>query len=146
MKIVIGADHRGFAQKEFLKQIPRINDIAIEWIGVGADNDTRSDYPLFAQLLCEKMRTDKIDHGILICASGGGMAVAANRYKGIYAVVAWNEESARLSAADDDANVLVIPSAFVTDPLPLVSVWLRTQFKGGRYQERIDMIDQLGGV
>ncbi len=146
MKIVIGADHRGFAQKEFLKTIGCINDTLIEWIDVGTFDEERTDYPIFAQRLCEKMRADSINHGVLICASGGGMAVAANRYKGIHAVVAWNEESARLAVTDDNANVLVIPASFVKDPLPLISMWLRAQFKEGRYQDRIDMIDALGGI
>lgn len=146
IKIVIGADHRGFAHKEYLKKIAMIDGVSIEWIDVGTDDEIRSDYPLFAQRLCLAMRTQKIDHGILICASGGGMAVAANRFKGIYAVVAWNIESAIVAVTDDHANVLVIPSEFVKDPLSLVSAWLQSQPKGGRYQERIAMIDQLGGI
>lgn len=146
MKIVIGADHRGFNYKEYLKEQVVIEGTNIDWIDVGADNDMRSDYPVFAKRLCEKMQIDNIRHGILICASGGGMAVAANRYQGIYAVVVWNVESTRLSVSDDNANVLVIPSEFVEDPLLLVKVWIRTKFSGGRYQERIDMIDALGGI
>jgi ribose 5-phosphate isomerase B len=146
MKIVIGADHRGFEYKEYLKKQTVIDGMPIEWIDVGAYDDNRSDYPIFAQRLCEKMRSDNIDRGVLICASGGGMAVAANRYKGIYAVVVWDGESVAYSAADNNANVLVIPSELSKDPRSLVSQWLKTKFLGGRYQERIDMIDALGGI
>jgi ribose 5-phosphate isomerase B len=146
MKIVIGADHRGFYMKEQLKEQAIIAHKEIEWIDIGAFDDERTDYPVFAQLACEKIRTQGIGRAVLICGSGGGMAVAANRHKSIYAVVAWDEEIAALAASDDHANVLVIPADFVKHPLCLVEAWLETEFSGDRYQKRIDMIDALGGI
>jgi len=146
MKIIIGTDHRGFAAKEYLKTVDTINNQAIEWIDVGAYDDKRSDYPLFAQHVCEMMEISMdIEHGILICGTGGGMAVAANRYKHIYAIVAWNQETAKLSVEYDKSNVLVIPADFVSedDLLGIVSSWLQAKFRGGRYQERIAIIDSL---
>ena len=143
MKIAIGTDHRGFAHKEFIKQqMP-----SIEWIDVGTDSTDRTDYPLYAEKVIEVMggcfTSDNIDHGILLCASGGGMAIAANRHSYIYAVVAWNLEIARQCKAEDNANVLVLPSDFVTreDAVTMIQAWLATEFKGGRYAERIAMID-----
>lgn len=148
MKVVIGADHRGFLYKEYLKQLPAIDGISIEWIDVGAYDDARSDYPVFARSVCQTMERESIAHGILLCGSGVGMAVAANRFKHIYAALVWNAEIARLSVEDDNANVLVIPSCFVKqeDLIVIISAWLHARFRGGRYQHRIDMIDAVPGA
>src|SRR4051794_8386515 len=106
MKISIGADHRGFAMKQaIIKALPEL-----EWFDVGATSDDRSDYPLFARQVCEKIRHETCERGILICGSGGGMVIAANRYRGIYATVCWHEESARRARHDDGSNLLVIPA------------------------------------
>ncbi len=143
MKIAIGADHRGFAYKEFIK-----DEIVALWLDVGAADEQRSDYPVFAQRVCEEMQKNQAEFGILICGSGVGMVVAANRFKGIYAGLACSEDMARVSREDDNINVLVIPSDFVTaeQAVDMINAWLQATFKRGRYQERIDMIDELGGV
>jgi ribose 5-phosphate isomerase B len=146
MNIAIGADHRGFLHKEYIKEhISRIGDHVIEWHDVGANNETRSDYPLFAQRVAELMISKKVSYGILICGSGIGMAVVANRYSGIYAGVAWDEKVAYMSRQHDNVNVLVIPSDFVTREMAvrMVVMWLNASFLAGRYQERIDMIDVI---
>jgi len=140
MKIAIGTDHRGFLHKEFIKQ--HMSDI--EWVDVGAYNQERTDYPLFAHKVVELMLSYQVDAGILLCASGGGMAIAANRYKHIYAVVAWNVEIARQCKQEDNANILVIPADFVSaeETVCMIKEWLGQEFKGGRYAERIAMIDR----
>ena len=140
MKIAIGTDHRGFLHKEFIKEHMR----TIEWIDVGTHNQERTDYPLFADKVAELMLFDGVDRGILLCASGGGMAIAANRYKYIYAVVAWNVEIARQCKQEDNANILVLPSDFVSceDSIHMIQEWLAQEFKDGRYAERIAMIDK----
>lgn len=140
MKIAIGTDHRGFVHKEFItKQMS-----FIEWIDVGTDSTDRTDYPLYANKVVELMANGHADYGILLCASGGGMAITANRHSYIYAVVAWNIEIARQCKAEDNANVLVLPSDFVTcdDAVAMIEAWLAETFKGGRYAERIAMIDK----
>ncbi|HLJ31599.1 MAG TPA: RpiB/LacA/LacB family sugar-phosphate isomerase [Candidatus Babeliales bacterium] len=140
MKIAIGTDHRGFLHKEYIKQHMR----NIEWIDVGTYDQERTDYPLFADKVVKLMLFEGIEAGVLLCASGGGMAIAANRYKYIYAVVAWNVEIARQSKQEDNANVLVIPSDFVSceDTVAMIQEWLGQEFKDGRYGERIAMIDK----
>jgi ribose 5-phosphate isomerase B len=140
MKIAIGADHRGFLQKEFIKQHMR----SIEWIDVGTHNEERTDYPIFADKVVQLMLKHKVNAGVLLCASGGGMAIAANRYKHIYAVVAWNLEIAKQSKQEDNANILVLPSDFVSceNAVNIIDVWLAQEFKGGRYAERIAMLDK----
>ena len=148
MKIVIGSDHRGFAHKEFIKHHPALAGHVVEWIDVGAHSDARSDFPEFAMKLCQTMRQKKAERGILICGSGIGMAIAVNRFKGIYAGVVWGDDVARFAAEHDKVNVLVIPSDFVTKEksVSMITIWLSTKFLGGRYQERITEIDSLGGL
>jgi len=139
MRIAIGADHRGYRQKELIKN--RLEDIP--WLDVGATDARRSDYPIFAHAVCELINADSADRGILLCGSGIGMAIVANRYPGIYAGVAWQPDVAVHGRRQDDINVLVIPSDFVPSNtvLKIVKVWLDTRFGGARYQERLDMID-----
>lgn len=145
MNIAIGADHRGFECKAYIKQYVVGNENPIAWIDVGAHNDEPSDYPVFAQAVVKAMHDQEAERGVLICGSGTGMAITANRFPGIFAGVVWNDESARISYEHDKVNILVIPSDFVTNDQAarMINVWLAALFKGGRYQERIDMIDAL---
>ncbi|MDP3888986.1 MAG: RpiB/LacA/LacB family sugar-phosphate isomerase, partial [bacterium] len=103
------------------------------------------DYPLFACVVAQMIQKKEVDRGILICGSGIGMAVAANRFKGVYAGLVWNEEIARVSRKHDKVNVLVLPSDFISpqEAVILVNAWLETEFLGGRYQDRIHMIDDI---
>src|SRR5262245_4845693 len=114
LKIAIGADHRGFELKEFLMQQESLADKKIIWTNVGCFVPDRTDYPLFASPVSILVQTKQVDIGILICGTGTGMAVAANRFERIYAGVAWNEVIARLNKEDDNVNILVLPSDFVT--------------------------------
>lgn len=145
MKIAVGTDHRGFAIKEYLIAQPRIADLAITWLDVGAHDDERSDYPMFAERVCHAILNQDVNKGILLCGTGVGMAIAANRFPGIYAAVVWNEEVAALSASDDKANVLSLPADYLSKEyvVEIIGAWLTTHFKEGRYQERITMIDSL---
>lgn len=138
MKIAIGADHRGFLQKQYI--IKHVS--SIEWIDVGTDNEERTDYPLFADKVVQKITNGDAQYGILLCGTGGGMAIAANRYEKIYAVVAWNTEIAIRCKQEDNANILVLPSDYVSDvqAVEMITQWLAQEFKGGRYAERIEMI------
>lgn len=141
MKIAIGSDHRGFHHKEYIKQHMQ----TISWIDVGAYDEERSDYPLFAQRVCVSMQTKDADIGVLICATGVGMAIAANRYPKIYAALAWNAEIALQSKEHDGANVLVLPSDYTSyeEAVDMIEVWLHATIRGERYQQRLAMIDQL---
>ena len=145
MKIAIGADHRGFQCKANIKQYVVGSPDPIVWIDVGAYNEERSDYPIFARAAVKAMQNRQADLGILACGSGVGMAIVANRYRGMFAGVAWNEEIARASREDDNTNILVLPSDFISheQAVAIVNAWLNARFKGGRYQERIDMIDTM---
>jgi len=144
MKIAIGADHRGFAYKEYI----RTHCTQLMWVDVGAATDARSDYPIFAHRVCSAMQAGLVDKGVLLCATGVGMAIAANRFVGIYAAVAWHIQIARLSVEHDKVNLLVLPTDYLScqQSVEIIDAWLSAQFLGDRYQKRIDMIDALGGV
>lgn len=146
MKLAIGTDHRGFEHKNFLKKNLVIANQSIEWVDVGANTAERSDYPVYAHELCRLVREGKADLGILLCGSGVGMAIAANRFRGIYAALAWNEAVAKQSREDDNANVLVLPADFISpeQAVSMTAVWLQATFHGGRYQKRIEMLDLYG--
>jgi ribose 5-phosphate isomerase B len=140
MKISIGADHRGFALKTNIVEHGEEH----EWLDVGTYSEQRTDYPIFARRVCEDILSDNAGCGIILCGSGVGASIAANRFKGIYAALCWNVDIARLAKEDDNANVLVLPSDFVNAELALsiIDVWLNSEFKGGMYQRRLEMIDE----
>lgn len=142
LKIVIGSDHRGFNLKKNIIKYKNIGNIDISWIDVGTNSLERTDYPIYGKLAVEKMLKKEADLGILICGSGIGMAVVANRYNYIYAGVVFNKDIAKAAKEDDNVNVLVFPADFIgsLDYIEVISIWLNSQFKGGRYQERLDML------
>jgi len=148
MKIAIGADHRGFLFKEMLKKNKHIANCAIEWIDFGASTNEPSDYPVFVAPVCKALQAQQVQKGILICGSGVGMSIAANRFAGIYAALVWNEDVARVSCQDDNANVLVLPADFISADrvVAIIAAWLCAQFKKGKYQHRLAMVDAFGGV
>ncbi len=138
-KIALGADHRGYVYKELIKTVS-----GVDFIDCGTFSEERTDYPIFARAVCEEVLRGRADGGVLFCGSGAGMNIAANRYVGIYAAVAWNVEIARIVREDDWCNVLVIPTDFVasSDLIAIFRAWQNGEPKLGRYRERIVMIDQ----
>ncbi len=141
MKISIGADHRGFDLKAHL--IEALSEHT--WFDVGTNDTKRVDYPPFAKEACASVLRGKAERGLLICGSGAGMAIAANRFNGIYAAVCWDVASAQIARQDDGINVLVLASDFVNNTVAdaIVRTWIETPFKAGRYQERLAMVDAL---
>jgi ribose 5-phosphate isomerase B len=145
LRIVIGADHRGYAIKEWLLKNFSIKSKAVSWMDVGAASDKRSDYPEFAIAAARAINAGDADCGILLCGTGVGMAIAANRFAGIYAGVSWNVEIARRSKEEDNVNILVFPADYISvqEANDMVNVWLTAEFKQGHYQKRIDMINDI---
>lgn len=141
MKISIGADHRGYDLKT--KIIEHFKNV--QWIDVGTNSKERTDYPIYTKKVCNNILGKKSDLGILLCGSGIGVGIAANRFKGIYAGVCWNAEIAKIAKADDNINVLVLPADFLgsEQAFLIIKIWLETEFKNGHYQKRLDMIDGL---
>lgn len=149
MKIFIGCDHRGFELKKMIISTYGVHKgTPLAWNDVGCAGDARTDYPPFAQKVCRAVLQNKNTYGILICGSGVGMSIAANRFKKIYAALCWNEQSARVARTDDNANVLVLSSDLVTEQQNLLIVaamldgWMAPgTFKQGIYATRLAMLD-----
>lgn len=146
MKIAIGADHRGFEIKEVIQGIITLQTDNVQWVDMGAFNADSSDYPVFAQAVCEAILHGHVEFGVLLCGTGVGIAMAANRYKKIYAALAWNKEVARLSREHDFANVLVLPADYMSGEYAVACVraWLHAEPLEDRHKRRIEMVDKLG--
>lgn len=139
--ILLGSDHAGYALKTLLKE--SLTSKGLPVLDVGCQDETSCDYPVFAKELCEAILTGQASRGILVCGTGLGMSMAANRYRGIRAALCTTELHARMSRAHNDSNVLIMGGR-VTGPelaLSILSEWLNTPFEGARHQRRIDLIE-----
>lgn len=142
MKIIIGSDHRGYDLKKFIQE--HIKTPEIEWIDAGTENgQERVDYPIFTKRVCEKILDRTADRGIVICGSGIGVSIAANRFSGIYAALCWSPEVARAARKHDNANVLALSAEFTSQEMviEIVKTWVETEFSGGIYQKRLEMLE-----
>jgi ribose 5-phosphate isomerase B len=140
--LIIGADHAGFELKEKLKQALDRRGIAYRDLGTHSADSV--DYPDFAHQVADAVSRGEAEKGLLVCGSGQGMAMAANRHHGVRAALPFDEESARLSREHNDANVLALGGR-VMEPARaerILDVWLDTPFAGGRHQRRVDKIDR----
>ena len=143
MKIALASDHAGYAEKEQLK--PLLKELGIDFEDLGTVSETSVDYPLYARKVAEKVAHGEVEQGLLVCGSGTGMAIAANKVPGVRAAVAWNEDVARLARQHNDANVLSI-GARVTpaDEIPkIVRAWFDTSFEAGRHARRVEEISKI---
>ena len=136
MKIVVGNDHRGFESKNQIKAI--IAQLGHECIDVGTGDSNPVDYPDLAYLAATAVAKKQADRAILVCGTGIGMSITANKIKGIRAALCHDELSARISRDHNDANVLCVSGDLVGEVLlrRIVEVWLNTEFSGGRHQRR----------
>lgn len=141
MKIVIGADHRGFKLKELIKRHLRERGYGVD--DVGTDGEASVDYTDFAIAAAEQVGKNQADRAVLICGSGAGMSIAANKVDGVRAALAVSADAARLSRAHNDANVLALGAWQDEDDahvLAIVDAFLDTKFEGGRHARRVDKI------
>lgn len=141
--IAIGCDHGGYKLKEELKKY--LEEIDLEYKDFGTFNEERTDYPIYAKEVAKAVSKGEAEKGVLICRSGHGMAIVANKYKGVRAASITGEEDARFAKADDDVNVITFGAdCLETDEaIRIMRTWIATEFKGGRYQERINMIEEI---
>lgn len=139
-KIAIGADHAGFEYKE--KISTWLNQNGFEILDMGTNSKDSVDYPDFIHPVADSIENGSADQGIIICGSGNGVAMTANKHKGIRAAIAWNEELSSLARQHNDANVIAIPARFISDDLALsiVKTFLTTDFEGGRHERRVRKI------
>lgn len=141
-KIIMGADHAGFALKEALK--PFLSSAGFEITDVGTYDSSPVDYPDLGAQVAGRVSSGEFSRGILLCGSGVGMSIMANKFPGIRAVLALDEEMAALSRQHNDTNVLTL-SGRRTDEKKAAAIlhaWLTTSFEGGRHQARLDKIRQ----
>lgn len=143
MKIALASDHAGYSEKERLK--PLFQELGLEVEDLGTVSEESVDYPDYARKVAERVAQGQAEQGILVCGSGTGMAIAANKVAGVRAAVAWNEETARLARQHNDANVLAI-GARTTAPeeIPkIVRAWFNARFDNGRHTGRVEKIKQM---
>ena len=139
-KIFISSDHAGFKLKEAIKSY--LSNKKLSFTDMGPYNDSRVDYPDFAHKVARKVKLNKNNIGILVCGSGMGMNIAANRHKNIRAAQCFNLKSTKLSRLHNDANIITLGSRLLTikNALSFVGVFLNTKFEGGRHSKRIKKI------
>lgn len=143
MKIALAADHAGFEGKEKVKKT--LDEIGVEYTDMGTNSCESVDYPDYARKVGEAVAAGEYEQGLLVCGSGTGMAIAANKIPGVRAAVAWNEDIARLARQHNDANVLSLPARFSTEGemAKIVKAFFTTDFEGGRHERRVEKIEQI---
>jgi ribose 5-phosphate isomerase B len=143
MQIGLACDHGGFELKEELKTF--LKSLGIELIDMGTFNEDSVDYPDFGVLVAEKVSRGELEKGILICGTGIGMSIVANKFPRIRAALVNDLYSSRCSREHNDANILIIGGRIIGKELAkeIVKVWLETPFAGGRHQRRLEKIEAL---
>lgn len=141
--IAIGCDHGGYKLKEEIKKY--LEEIGLEYKDFGTYNEERTDYPIYAKEVANSVSKGESEKGILICRSGHGMAIVANKFKGVRAASITSEDDARFAKSDDDVNIMTLGADCLEtdDAIKIMRIWIATEFKGGRYKERTDMIKEI---
>lgn len=138
--IAIGCDHAGFEMKEFV--ISFIEGKGLSFKDFGTHDADSVDYPDFAHPVAAAVEAGECAAGILLCGSGNGVAITANKHKGIRAALCWGDEIAALARKHNDANVICIPARFISEDVAeeMVNVFIHTEFEGGRHENRVNKI------
>ncbi len=145
LKIAIGADHRGFKYKELVKKY--LLDNKFEVTDFGTDSEESVDYPLFAARVAKAVADGTVERGIVVCGSGIGVCITANKVKGVRSAVAYEQKLAEMCRRHNNANVLSLASDFTSEDETILCVekFLNTEFEGGRHERRIEEITELTG-
>ncbi|BER91293.1 ribose 5-phosphate isomerase B [Atrimonas thermophila] len=143
MKIALGADHAGYRYKEVIKE--KLQEVGHEVVDFGTGDEQPVGTAPFAQKVARAVVLGECDRGILICGTGGGMSVCANRYPGVRAVLCFNEFTVKMARAHNDANILVMGSRVtpLEEALRFVDIFLNTPFDGGKYAERLRYLEEV---
>jgi ribose 5-phosphate isomerase B len=141
--IAIGADHGGYALKEEVKKY--LDEKGIEYKDFGCYSDERTDYPIYGEAVAKAVQSKECEKGILICGTGFGMTMVANKFKGIRCASCWNEEVAKLLKAHNNANIIALPGRFIniSQAVVMIRAWLATDFMEGRHTDRLQMIEDI---
>jgi len=143
MKITIASDHAGFKFKRQILQY--LSDHGIEAVDLGTESECSVDYPDYAIKVAQGVSEGSIERGILICGTGIGMSIVANKFPGVRAALCHNEATAKASRSHNDANILVLGERVISEDaaLSILEIWLRTDFDGGHHQQRLDKIREI---
>lgn len=143
MRVAVGSDHAGFDLKEIVESY--LQDEGIDVVDCGPETDESTDYPVFASRAAEMVSDGQADRAVLVCGSGAGVTIVANKFKGVRAVNAVDQEIAELSRKHNDANVLCLSGRRLVqdEALRIVRTWLDAQFEGGRHARRVDQIADI---
>ena len=141
--IVIGSDHGGYKLKEEIKRY--LQEAGIEYKDIGPDSEESVNYPEFAAKVAEEVSSKKAETGILICRSGIGMAIVANKFKGVRCAPCYEEATAKFARMHNNANVLALGADYVSvnKAICIVRMFLATPFEGGRHEQRVNMIHEI---
>ena len=142
MRISIGNDHAGVEYKNYIIEYLLANDIEVN--NYGTDSLDSVDYPDFAHPVSNDVNEEKSDLGILICGSGNGVCMTANKYKNVRAALCWNKELALLSKSHNNANIVCIPARFIEkeEALEIIKTFISQEFEGGRHERRVNKISK----
>ncbi|WP_340696010.1 ribose 5-phosphate isomerase B [Hydrogenobacter thermophilus] len=143
MKIAIGSDHAGYLLKEKIKEF--LISRSYQVIDFGTTSAESTDYPIFAREVALAVQRGEAQQGILICGTGIGMCITANKFKGVYAALCTDEYMARVSRQHNNANILCLGSRVLGEALAIsiVDAWLNADFEGGRHERRVDLIKKM---
>jgi ribose 5-phosphate isomerase B len=142
MKIAIGCDHAAFQLKEIIKTY--LTEKGYEINDFGCYSEERADYPDFAHPVANAVENKEVDFGLLLCGSGNGINMTANKHKGIRSALCWNAEIATLARQHNDANILTLPARYISEEeaKKAVDVFYTTAFEGGRHSDRVKKINE----
>ena len=143
MKIAIGADHGGYKLKEEIKKY--LDELEIKFVDLGTNSEERVDYPIIAKQVCESVQSKDADFGIVICKTGYGMSIVANKYKGIRCAACYNQESAKFAKLHNNINVVALGAEYLSsnEAICILRMIFATEFEGGRHNERLNMIKDI---
>jgi ribose 5-phosphate isomerase B len=143
MKIAIGCDHAGIAMKYEIA--PLLEELGAELEDLGTNSEESCDYPEYGEKVAEAVSNGSADRGILVCGTGIGMSIVANKFPGVRAALCSEDYSAKMSRLHNDANLLVLPGRIIDKETArgIVRTWFKTEFEGGRHQRRLDKITAI---
>ena len=143
MKIAIGCDHAGVALKNQIT--PILEELNIEWLDYGTKDEESVDYPDFGEKVSMAVSKEDVDRGILICGTGIGMSIVANKFPNVRAALCSEDYSAKMSRLHNNSNMLVLPGRMIDADTAknIVKMWFQTDFEGGRHQRRLDKIKAI---
>lgn len=138
--IAIASDHGGYALKEEIKKY--FDEKEIPYVDFGTESEERTDYPVYAKKVAKAVQKNECDKGILVCGTGFGMTIVANKFKGIRCASCWNEDVAKLFKGHNNGNVIALPGRFIniSQAVVILRAWLGAEFMDGRHAERLQMI------